>query len=152
MLLNPHRFGVAAPPVGFRFWRLYVTEAEAGQYVGLSELDFNIGGVRQLGGTASNSSAFSGTSAANAFDGSTATDWANNGGLPGTPAWLRYDFGSGNEKEIDEVKIRARAFTTQGPKTFKVQSSNDGATWTDRVTVTGAAAWGSLEQRTYTVI
>ena len=151
MIINPYVFGAAPALPGYRFWRLYITAADSGQYSGLAELVFNIAGVRQLGGTALASSFFSGAAAANGFDGNTATDWANNGGLPGTPAWLRYDFGAGNEKEIDEVKITARAYTGQGPKSFEIQSSNDGTTWDVHVSVSGASAWGSLEQRTFAI-
>jgi len=39
------------------------------------------------------SSVYSASAAYIAFDNNSGTDWICNGGLPGTPAWLKYDFG-----------------------------------------------------------
>ncbi|MDN6860902.1 discoidin domain-containing protein, partial [Pseudomonas sp. CAN2814] len=60
-----------------------------------------------------------------------------------------YDFGT--PKSVDSVRLQARSFTGQGPKTFKIQYSDDNASWTDALTVASAPTWGSLEARTYTL-
>ena len=147
MLLNPYRFGDGGPPPdGYRYWRIFVTAGES-FYVGFSEVRLMNESVNQsIGGTAAASSSYPGTPPANAFDGNTATDWANDGGFP---AWLSYDFGM--PKPVDTVEIRARAYEGQGPTDFKIQYSDNNSTWVDAVTVTGAAAWGSLELRSYSV-
>lgn len=142
-----HQF-VYTPPsvVPHRYWRIYFTAGES-SYVGVCEVQFIKAGVNQAtGGGAAASSTFTGLAPTNAFDGSTSTDWANNGGFP---AWLAYDFGT--PKSIDSVRLQARSFTGQGPKTFKIQYSDDNSTWGDALTVTSAPTWASLEARTYTL-
>ena len=147
MLLNPYRFGAGGPPADeHRYWRIFVTTGES-FYVGFSEVRLLNESVNQsTGGTAAASSSYAGLYPGNAFDGNTATDWANNGGFP---AWLSYDFGV--PKPVDTVEIRARAYQGQGPTNFKIQYSDNNSIWVDAVTVIGAAAWGSLELRSYAV-
>lgn len=133
---------------GYRYWRILVTLAESA-YWGAAEVEFKEGGVAQYGGTASADSSWSGLSPAAAFNGSvTGAYWASNGTMP---SWLMYDYGAGALKNITMMTFTAQNYTTQGPKNFKVQCSNDGSTWIDRLTVTGAPAWGSYEARTYTL-
>lgn len=142
-----HQFTYTPPAVGsHRYWRVYVTAGES-SYVGFAEVQLLKAGVNQAtGGTASASSSYTGLPPSNAFDGSTSTEWANNSGFP---AWLAYDFGT--PKSVDSVKLQARSFTGQGPKTFKIQYSDDNSAWTDALTVASAPTWGSLEARTYTL-
>ena len=128
-----------------RYWRVLILEAGTSHYTGLSEVQFMRGSLNLVGtGSASASSSWSGNPAAMAFDGNTSTDWGSNGGYP---CWLAYDFGT--PTLVEEVRIRARAYTGQGPTSFKIQYSDDAVTWTDAVVVTGAGEWASLELRSF---
>lgn len=141
------------PPVisGHRRWRLYFTAGES-FHVGVSELEFRVGGINiATGGTASASSTWHDLSPANAFDGSSGTDWASGPG-GGIPGWLAYDLGVGNAADVDSVMIRARSYTTQGPKGFNVQYSDDGLTWVDALVVTNQPTWGSGEARVFPIV
>jgi len=148
MLLNPYRFSAGGGGVGFRYWRIYVTLAESA-YWGAAEVAFKVGGVAQYGGTASADSTYSGLSPSAAFNGvAEGAYWANNATMP---SWLMYDYGPGVSKDITEMTFTAQFYTTQGPKNFKVQCSNDGVAWVDRLTIVSAPAWGSYEARTFTI-
>lgn len=64
-----------------------------------------------------------------AFDNSTATYWQTASGSSG--AWLGYDFGAGNEKEIVEISLQALSgYASRMPREADVQYSDDGSTWT----------------------
>jgi F5/8 type C domain/NedA-like, galactose-binding domain len=135
-----------------RYWRINVTVGNAGApYVGCAELGLrtNVGGLSVTsGGTASASENYPGLPPANAFDLSDATDWVSNGSA--LPQWLKYDFGSGNDKDIVEVEVVARAPTTQTVNSFDVQYSDNNSSWTTLYSVAAAAAWGTSEHRVYT--
>jgi hypothetical protein len=124
-----------------RYWRVRVT-ATMGTYVSILELQMrtSIGGSNvATGGTASASSTGFGWVAANAFDGSTSEPgWHSNGGLPGTAEWLKYDFGSGNDKDIVEFAMAARtAPNNQNPVDFAFEYSDNDSTWTPLYTIVG---------------
>src|SRR5574340_73972 len=137
-----------------RYWRLLVTAAQSGAYCALCELElcdaYGSDYTTPGGGSPTAQSSYPGLTPANAFDNSNSTNWANNGTLPGTAAWLEYDFGAGNEKDVGLISITARAdnsWTTQSPKDFKLQYSDDNASWTDSFSITGEIGWGAGEQR-----
>jgi chitosanase len=69
------------------------------------------------------STATTGFGAALATDGTAATRWASAAG-PGTQ-WMRIDLGT--TQRIDRVRLRWRSYA----KAYRVQTSNDGANWTD---------------------
>ena len=60
--------------------------------------------------------------------------WAS--GFNGFPAWIRYDFGAGNEKRIERMNMAIYSKTDRAdnkakmPKDFSFQGSNDGSNWT----------------------
>lgn len=130
-------FGVApAAPSGHRYWRINVTanngDVSATQFVEV-EMRETVGGSDATGsGTASAGGGFTGSTAANAFDNSVATSYTPSG----TAGWLKYDFGSGNAKNIVEVAIKANSATgpatnfAAAPKDFTLQWSDDDSSWT----------------------
>lgn len=69
--------------------------------------------------------------------------------------WLRFDFGSGNEKVITSYSITAAnsaiAATNSAPKNWTIEGSNDGSNYTTLATVTNETGWSSLEKRTYDI-
>jgi hypothetical protein len=140
-----------------RYWRVYISSVQDGSnYVSCMELEMHtsIGGASVCtGGTASASSDGFGWVPANAFDGSTAGNgWhSGNGALPGTVEWLKYDFGSGNDKDIVEFSYASRATfqTTQAPRDFQLQYSDDNSAWTTLIDRQFETAWTSGQTRTY---
>lgn len=103
-------------------------------------------------GTASASTVNSTNAAWQAFDRdsiSSNTRWLANA----TTGWVRYDFGAGNGKVVNYYALTGMNDTslTRNPKTWILQGSNDGSTWTDLHTVTNAAAFTQNETRTFYV-
>jgi len=133
-----------------KYWRVYVTAA-AGGYGSMVELEFlDALGVRcdLTDGTPIQSSNYPGYEAYRAFDGVTSGDscWAANNSSP--PMWLGYRHAAA--VVVDSVRITARtANVTQSPNSFIVQSSDDGVSWTDEWSVSGATGWSANEQRTF---
>jgi hypothetical protein len=134
-----------------RYWRLYVTAAGSGGYCSLAELEM-YESIEPLnvcsGGTASASSDGFGWVPANAFNGThTGNGWHSGANtLPATPEWLKYDFGSGNDKDIQAIKMVGRGDSNavnQTPKDFQLQYSDDDSSWSTLFTITGAANWGA---------
>ncbi|MDD2978125.1 discoidin domain-containing protein [Aquabacterium sp.] len=119
-----------------RYWRLFISAAFNSQYVTIGELTFATtpgGASVATGGTASASSFWPGSLPAKAFKGASSPNdwWSSNGG---GSAWLQYDLGSGNEKDIVEMRIYFPAgnagYTDQAPSSFSLHYSDDGANWT----------------------
>lgn len=114
-----------------RYWRIFAIRAQgSGSYRAIADLELRatVGGADQTvpGGTCSSSPAAS-VPAANAFDASLATYWESSG-----PAYLRYDFGAGNEKVVREIAIKAMTdatWYTETPREFHIQFSDDDVTW-----------------------
>lgn len=104
--------------------------------------------------TASNeaSAAFAGWKAFN--DDITGTDEWSTSATAGVGT-LQYDFGSGVTKVITYYSIVGRpvgeATTNLGPKTWTLEGSNNGSSWTTLDTQTNAANWGAGEKRYYTL-
>ena len=128
-----------------RYWRLQLRATGGGSNGGVGELQMrtSIGGTNvATGGTASASSITDTYTAAKAFDGLT-TDtgagngWAANvfagdGGRDSRP-WLKYDFGSGNDKDIQEIVIFAPGtgglIAPELPTAWDFQYSDDNVNW-----------------------
>lgn len=148
---------VGLPPDPHRYWRIYITAGgDGGQsHVSFGELEMAetlLGPNVCDGGTPLASSQYSASyTVAQAFDGSLITlPWhAANGSSP--PQWVRYDFGAGNERDINEVRISARQSTwaNQAPGDFSIQFSDDGVTWTEKWAVTGEGGWTGYEVRRF---
>jgi len=63
--------------------------------------------------------------------------WASNGSFP---AWLKYDFGSGNAKVITYLKILTCNYASYpyAPGAWVFQGSNDDSNWTDLASATNS--------------
>lgn len=86
--------------------------------------------------------------ASQAFDNNTTTHWRTAAGH--VPGWIRYDFGSGNNKTVVRCTIRASTgFEDEAPGTFDVQGSANGTDWTTIHSVSGQT-FGASETKTYT--
>lgn len=132
-----------------RYWRLRVT-ANWGQAalttIGGIELRPTVGGANQAyagNGTASATSIYSGYVAANGFDGDAATVWATDYwvGSSVSGAWLQWDFGASNDREVAQIAINL----SPGSAGFSVNSflrscviecSDNGSIWSTRQTIT----------------
>ncbi len=131
-----------------RYWRLLLPaiSVNSGIRACVSEMELrtSIGGSSVAsGGTASASSELSGVYAASkAFDGSSAS---SNGWISATEVnyWLKYDFGSGNEKDIVEIKLYTPAASggsvaiTYFPVFGIFQYSDDDVTWVNHLYIGG---------------
>jgi hypothetical protein len=138
--------------LGAVWWRLNITDTDNNSSVGVQEVEFRsvvdtpeamTGGFAVANGQWTTSE-----NAAKAFDGDTGTNWGKNG-LPG----LLY-YGFDTAKTVAQVYIMARSSTSSlaAPETFTLEKSEDfGGSWTTVMTVTGEAAWTSLEERTFNV-
>lgn len=131
----------------YKSWRLrFPSGAPAGALTCTEcEMRATSGGADQCaGGTAS--VADTSTTAANAFDNSTATDW--NGLAAGnTGGWLRYDFPSA--VAVTEVSYRGHASQpTRGPSAVDVQY-HDGTQWQTLWSVS-SLSWSNGETKVWT--
>jgi hypothetical protein len=134
-----------------RYWRLFCLNNNGdADFISVGEweaYEIPYAGVNVLtGGTITASSEFSGSfPAANAvndlYHDATGTRWAS-ASTGGTNEWLRYDLGSGVEKEIRSIGILSagNAEFDQSVKDFRVEFSDDGTTfatyWSDSLTFT----------------
>jgi len=101
------------------------------------------------GGTATASSTYSSYYPSKAFDDDINTFWSSNG----MPCWIKYDFGSGNEKIINKYTLQviyAWGSSDSPPEDFKFQGSNNDSDWTDLDIVTGETGWSDGEIREFT--
>lgn len=140
-----------------RYWRLYIFEQNgidgSSWHSSVAELEMftTPGGPNQcVGGVASASSVQTTWIAANGFDGiknTTSNGWAS-ANYQHNYSWLMYDFGAGNEKDIKQYTITARA-VPQAPKTFRLQSSPDSQIWTSYNLIVDETNWTALESRTF---
>lgn len=139
MIVNSYAVAATTPIASpHRYWRIYIgsnSDPSNKNNISLAEIEMreSVGGADVTGsGTATADSQFSGSftpSMAFANDGNTTT-WVST--VTTHPHWIAYDFGVGITKAIVEVAIMPRSsFTNQGPGAFKIQSSDDGTTWTD---------------------
>jgi hypothetical protein len=131
-----------------RYWQLYCTanNGDAGGYMAIGEMylatERSGADVTSPSTTITASSTGFGAVAANAIN-NTRTDYfhSSNTGFPHT---LTIDFGAGNDQDIGEIRILPRpGQVSTSPKDFKLRSSDDNATWTDEITVTGYTGWVS---------
>lgn len=144
-----------------RYWRLWFSPengyGDTGQ-IAISELELRdtpAGSNVATGGSISASSEYSGSfTAAKLLDGSTA---AGNGWKTVDDSrlgsWVKYDFGSGNEKDIVEVVLKAPVATGTGintvaylPTSFILQYSDDDIEWVTNSGVFGITwDWGDIK-------
>ncbi len=83
-----------------------------------------------------------------AFDNSDVNFWSSNKAVP---TWIQYDFGAGNEKQIEKLTMKSGGGTFQlyMPGTFDILGSNDGTNWNNLHTVSGLLDWGEQEIREF---
>lgn len=134
-----------------RYWRVYVEELNGGGYVGCREIEFRDAEGTSLmtgGGTVLFSTENMSFPAANVFDNDFNTWWYDFTPSPVEP-WIGYDFGEGNAVAVGEVGIAPYgtgvSSRTSNFKTFRIEHSDDGTTWTtlwreDDIVFTGDAA------------
>lgn len=127
--------GVASGPA--QCWRIRgTTVPDTTMSCGECEMRESVGGADVTGsGTASADSVYSGSPASNAFDNNNSTLWSGAGTFAQN-AWLKYDFGAGNAKNIVEISWRARGDCCNGqnPTAGVVEASPDGVNWLPRWT------------------
>lgn len=114
-----------------RYWRMNITTNRGGGFLAIAEMELRttFGGADVTGsGTAIASGSNGGAEVpASAFDNNTGTNWA----VAGSAAWIGYDFGAGNDKDIREIKINMPSSGTSNfPKDFSLDWSDDGSVWT----------------------
>lgn len=123
-----------------RYWRLYIGAGNVSTSVVIGELILatTSGGASvATGGTATASSTNSTDTASKAFDGtqSNANYWRSTiGGTNVISEWIQYDFGSGNDKDIAEMRIYFPASggtptVTMAPSDFTLYYSDNGIKW-----------------------
>lgn len=139
--------------LGARYWRLNTTANNGSSNLAIGDVQLRnkVGGTSvATGGTASASTTNGGYVAANGFDGSAATLW----NASTSSGWLKYDFGSGNEKTITEFVVQSRSdgYTSDAPKDFTLEYSSDNTVWFTVATITNQTGWTAGQSRTFTVI
>lgn len=158
-ITNPYAFGASAG-TPHRYWRINVSAADGGANIAILELHMreSVHGpnVATIAANVSASSNLLFHDPGDAFSsnwdedtGAGVSSWASS---TGANEWLRYDFGAGNQKAIVAVDIWARpdtAFSTQSPKDFTIEYSDNGSSWTVAWTVTGSTGWRSREHRKF---
>lgn len=142
-----------------RYWRIFSRNNHGGSCTTICEVEMKTtpGGASVCtGGTPIRSSFQAGWEPTKAFDGIKTGDqgWASaNADIDG--AWIGYDFGAGNDKEIVEISITSRgtggASIQQSPRIFWFEFSDDNTTWYRIGGGEMAPAWGLNETRTYEV-
>lgn len=141
----------SSPPLGA------MTFVQGAQTDELTEIDLidNIpkmtSNTAPSGVAAASTIANSSNDAYRAMDDNLTNKWTANA----TTGWLRYDFGSGNDKVITHYSIVGQhsdgtTGDTQAPKDWTFEGSNDASAWTVIDTQTNVATWASEERRVYT--
>lgn len=146
-------FRDAAPaPEGkaFRYYRLFtIRNTGSTSFTEVSELilaETPGGPTICTGGTPFASTVDGGSSAANAFDGSSATYWRTSNTNEDN-CFIGYDLGAGNEKTVTQMRISSSTTAGYQPRIFALQGSDDNTTWYNMKRVgTGyeQAFWNSL--------
>lgn len=132
-----------------RYWRINFTGSN-GAGLALFDVEFRtaVGGADVTdgaGGAASSNSTAAGTSPANLFDGSPTNRWSTSS----TSAWVQYDFGPSNSKDVVEFTMACAPDVTRSPKDFTLQYSDDGSAFTTVGTYTNIINWQPGQRRTF---
>jgi hypothetical protein len=127
-----------------------VTANNGSSRIAIGELEFraDIGTSDQAnGGTASADASFLGNVPANAFANDAGTSFWVGGGSTG---WLAYQFPSPVAVQQIQITHRADGFTTDAPKDFVIEYSDDGSSWVGVWSVTNQTGWSASEVRAFT--
>lgn len=121
---------------GYRYWRINSITISGGTYFEVSEIQLYVGGTQQTGATLTSSDTPFGPNG-NSSDLAYLVDGDLHTGAYWTTAtatggsfWLKFDFGAGNEKAIDGVKIGGFDTANRFPTGFTLQYSSDNSSWT----------------------
>lgn len=135
----------------YRYWRIYVTEVDGStDFASVGEVEFfgAVGGpdlTTGLGGSVTQSGNSAVGAASLAVDNNIGSEAGSSFPLP---YWWRIDFGT--PTYIDYITIRAqRIVPNRSPKTFVVQGSADGTSWTDVTAFGPSTGWVEFEQRIF---
>ncbi|CDN44144.1 discoidin domain-containing protein [Paenibacillus sp. P22] len=107
-------------------------------------------GSLTAGGTASASQGGSpsGEDVSKAFDGASGTKWLIFAGS----GWLQYQFGGGNAYAARQYSLTsANDFPARDPKSWSLQGSNDGSSWTTLDTRSGETFASRFQTKTYAI-
>jgi len=133
------------PGIGpHRYWRFTAIQTSA-SFLEISELRLFEDEVDVTSGaTISASHAVAGGSLANLVDGnlSTRAYWSE-ATVEGGGFWIRFDFGAGNDKDINGVKQGGFDTTGRHMIDFTLESSDDGSTWAAAGSKSGLAYPGN---------
>ncbi len=133
-----------------QYWAVFsFSRDDDNAHMSCAELKFYEGGADVTsGGSGLADSRLSGSyPVGNAFDGNNSTFWHS-----GTRGWcvLGYDFGSGNNKDIDRFDFRARNdFDGQAPVAGFVAYSQDGISWLRDWSFRSPPTWATGELRSF---
>ena len=150
----------------YRYWRFSIAVGYNANEVAVGEVKIFVGATQyptaMTGDSAPSPLVATGSSRENAdrsyfqaFDRdvtSTDSHWAS-GYQEAYPQYVQVDLGSGNGIAATSYSITAGkdGKETAGPKTFTLQASHDGSTFSDINTQTDVAAWSAALERTYTI-
>lgn len=117
-----------------RYWRIKNRACSSSQTgIGQIEMAETPGGATECtGGTAIASGSYGGPySPSSSFTGTPSNNWFTSGGTGYDGAWIGYDFGASNDKEIVEVRCGPGAEDISAmPRVFDIEYSDDNVTWT----------------------
>lgn len=127
--------------VPHKYWRINITASNNHASVTEIEMSADVGGPDLcVGGTIVSSGTYpaSDCNMAYAFDDATSGPncWASN---VSTAGWIGYAFAS--PVAISEVRIWARVYSSQTPRDFSIEYSDDGVSYTAVSSYTGLTSW-----------
>lgn len=131
--------------------RLLVSANNGNRFVNLAEMEVRqtVGGAdATTGGRATQNDSTGGFDAELGFDSNTGTGTGVDTFSTALPCWFQYAFPT--VVTAAQYTVTVTASNAQGPKDFKLQGTNDGATWTDLNSQT-AQSWSVPETKTYVV-
>jgi hypothetical protein len=135
---------------GHTYWRLYATADNGGSGLAARDIELALapaGANIATSATLTASSNFGGSfDIARVADGNTGTIGATDLSSA-APYWIRFQFGS--PQDVHQLIYRSWTNAGATPNTFKIQSSDDGATWADESSQSGIT-WTSDEVKTWT--
>jgi hypothetical protein len=129
------------------YWRLNITSVDNGTSINITELGMRtvVGGANVATGADATITASGGTTPAAAFDGNTTTMWS----VSGTTGWLQYQFPTA--QDIVEHYITPYSSSLSNlPKSWSLQWSDDGNTWTAAINIFGQNIWLPNATRVFT--
>lgn len=148
-----------AKPGKHQYWRILIHEVGDDSYASVGELWLYGGtwGTVDLttfcGGTASAKTIYSSTYAASkAFDRNIGTDWSS-ATTTHEGEWLKWDFGTGNEQEVEKIAITAPTGSDSDdqPTLFDFQWSDDDTNWHSvQNGISTTSDWTSGAKRVFT--